>query len=97
MNFSRVRRYFKNSVVWHRMVGCMAASYRTIPRRQIEAIGKCVLPVEKELGEDKAKTFCYPAGMDEGRKRTILIAASIPVAQKWAQLEESPRPHWTAP
>jgi hypothetical protein len=30
--------------------------------------------------------------MDEGRKRTILIAASILVARKYAQLEGKPSP-----
>jgi hypothetical protein len=30
--------------------------------------------------------------MDEGRKRTILIAASILVSRKWAQLEGKPSP-----
>ena len=30
--------------------------------------------------------------MDEGRKRTILIAASILVARKWAQLDGRPSP-----
>lgn len=39
------------------------------------------------MGEDKAKTFCYAPAMDEGRKRTILIAASILVSGKYAQLE----------
>lgn len=38
-------------------------------------------------GEDKAKLIYYPLDMDEGRKRTILIAASILVARKCAQLE----------
>ena len=42
------------------------------------------------VGEDKAKTICYPASVDEGRKRTILIAASILVARKWEQLGGSP-------
>ena len=33
---------------------------------------------------------CYAPGVDEGRKRTILIAASILVSRKWAQLEGKP-------
>ena len=41
-------------------------------------------------GEHKAKAVCYTPAMDEGRKRTILIAASILVARKWAQLEGKP-------
>jgi hypothetical protein len=32
--------------------------------------------------------------MDEGRKRTILIAASILVARKYAQLEGDPLQRW---
>ena len=43
-------------------------------------------------GEDKAKTLCYDSPMDEGRKRTILIAASILVAHKWVQLDGKPSP-----
>ena len=46
----------------------------------------------KIAGEGKAKRFCCPPGMDEGRKRTILIAASILVARKWVQLEGKPSP-----
>jgi hypothetical protein len=35
----------------------------------------------------KKKGTRYPAGMDEGRKRVLLIAASILAARKLAQYE----------
>jgi len=36
--------------------------------------------------------LCYAPGVDEVRKRTILIAASVLVSRKWAQLEGKPSP-----
>lgn len=47
---------------------------------------------QKLAGEDKAKTFCYPSGMGEGRKRTILIAASILVARHLPSWNGKPSP-----
>jgi hypothetical protein len=37
------------------------------------------------------KRNCYTAGMEEGRKRVLLIAASILAARKLAQYDGGPR------
>ena len=42
---------------------------------------------EEREGEDKAKRFCYAPAMDEGRKRTLLFAASILVARKLGDID----------
>ena len=39
----------------------------------------------------KKKRTCYPARVDEGRKRVLLIAASILAARKLAQFDSGRR------
>jgi len=40
------------------------------------------------LGEHKANILCYALGVDEGRKRVLLIAATILAARKLAQYDK---------
>jgi hypothetical protein len=42
----------------------------------------------KSNGEHKAKTLCYAFRVDEGRKRVLLIAATILAARKLAQFNK---------
>jgi hypothetical protein len=71
------------------------------PHSSLRSLGDLLVPQlygnvrscpEKIGGEGKAKAFCYAQPVDEGRKRTILIAASILVARKWDQLGARPSP-----
>jgi hypothetical protein len=39
-------------------------------------------------GEHKANTLCYASRVDEGRKRVLLIAATILAARKLAQYDK---------
>ena len=47
------------------------------------------LQVIARFREAKERQKCYPAPMDEGRKRVLLIAAAILAARKLCQLEST--------
>jgi hypothetical protein len=48
-------------------------------------------PSERQCDDEQKANVCYHAPMDEGRKRVLLIAASILAARKLAQYEGGKR------
>ena len=50
------------------------------------------IEARRRMGRRQSEALWYAPKMDEGRKRTLLIAASILVARKWDQLGGRPSP-----